>query len=961
MIARIEGGIIRNWKIISALVLTLAMIGAFAVFGAEDSSADPINIGGGINYTLDETGGVYTASASWDKTTSEVTVEASVTHDEKTYVVKELKAFGKNAIVTKVTIKSNDQLTLAQGTLQKSSNLQIIELGEGITSLPKNFAASNTKLTTVNLSNVTTVGDAAFGGCTSLSSADLSKATSIGASAFDGCTSLSSADLSKATSIGATAFRGCTGLTSVDLSKATEIGKNAFLNCNALESVSLSPDLEIVGDTAFKSCIKLQSISLPGNILSVGTGMFQSCTGLSNVEFDPNFKTIGKSMFDGCTSLTVIDLKNVESVGINAFRNCTGLTSVVIPDSVKAIGNMAFESCTSLSSCNLGSSLESLGYQVFKDCPLITGKMVIPATLATISLHMTGIPTFPKNLSEIEVEEGNTVFASKDGILYDADLKTVLYCPGAKTGEVIISASVGAYAFTGCHLSRITILDGAVTIGNVAFEADYDDPTLEELILPDSLESIGPNIVAGQTNLKAIILPSELGSLGNIFSGLTGLEYVVFPSTAFVALSANTLNGATFYYSDNTIVPANAANDSINTLQGLRFVWDGTTAGNFYQITDDQVLLTMNVKGELSYRALSKESAVITESPVASEHMVFKGWFCDSEFKNLYDDTVVPTTDIVVYALFVLETHTVTYILDGEEIAVEVYEYGAEVPLLQTPVKIGYTVGAWASENVVPVDGSFTIGEFDIVFAAASVVNPYTITFDSAGGSAIDAIVSDYGATITAPAAPSREGYSFLKWDSIIPTTMPANDMTVKAIWAVVAVADKDGASTVVLDSNTDSFIPSVETKVITVKLSENTSVKVDNAEELAGKTVVSKVESVSNKSGITGAAYEFTFTADGETYNGKIQVTLPYIKEKGKDPAVYFWNGSESTKMTVVSSTDTSVTFETDHNSTYVVASESSSKGADGSEFMLAYGMMMAAGIIIAMLIGVIYYRKHA
>jgi hypothetical protein len=90
------------------------------------------------------------------------------------------------------------------------------------------------------------------------------------------------------------------------------------------------------------------------------------------------------------------------------------------------------------------------------------------------------------------------------------------------------------------------------------------------------------------------------------------------------------------------------------------------------------------------------------------------------------------------------------------------------------------------------------------------------------------------------------------------------------------------------------------------------------------------------------------------------MQVPLPYTREKGKDPAVYFWNGSESTKMTVVSSTDVSVTFETDHNSTYVVASESSSKGADGTEFMLAYGMMMVAGILIAMLIGVIYYRKQ-
>ena len=291
----------------------------------------------------------------------------------------------------------------------------------------------------------------------------------------------------------------------------------------------------------------------------------------------------------------------------------------------------------------------------------------------------------------------------------------------------------------------------------------------------------------------------------------------------------------------------------------------------------------------------------------------------------------------------------------------ETYEYGTNVALRAVPAKIGYTVTAWASESVDPVDGFFTIGEADVVFAATSIVNQYTITFDTAGGSAIAAITQDYNTSVTAPSAePSKDGYRFVKWDSEIPASMPANNVIIKAVWAIVAMVNEDGKSVVTLDSETNSFIPAADTKEITVEIRENTAVKVENASDLVGKTVVSKVEPVSNSTGVSGTAYEFTFTADGTQYNGKIQVTLPYTKEDGKEPVVYYWNGSESTKMNVVSSTETSVTFETDHNSTYVVASETPSKD-DGASFLLYFGILMIAGICVSLLVGFNFYRKKA
>ncbi|MBR1499290.1 MAG: InlB B-repeat-containing protein [Bacteroidaceae bacterium] len=65
------------------------------------------------------------------------------------------------------------------------------------------------------------------------------------------------------------------------------------------------------------------------------------------------------------------------------------------------------------------------------------------------------------------------------------------------------------------------------------------------------------------------------------------------------------------------------------------------------------------------------------------------------------------------------------------------------------------------------------------------VTTPYTITFDSNGGSPVESITLGYGSTITPPANPTREGYSFQGWEPELPTVMPQNNMTVTAKWAI--------------------------------------------------------------------------------------------------------------------------------------------------------------------------------
>mgnify|MGYP004599262453 CR=1 FL=1 len=100
--------------------------------------------------------------------------------------------------------------------------------------------------------------------------------------------------------------------------------------------------------------------------------------------------------------------------------------------------------------------------------------------------------------------------------------------------------------------------------------------------------------------------------------------------------------------------------------------------------------------------------------------------------------------------------------------------------------RTGHTQVGWAT-----VDGGEKVYGFEDVYAKNEALtlypvwntNKYTITFDTNGGSEIAPITQDYGTNITAPADPTREGYTFIGWDMEIPTTMPAENITLKAKW----------------------------------------------------------------------------------------------------------------------------------------------------------------------------------
>ena len=165
------------------------------------------------------------------------------------------------------------------------------------------------------------------------------------------------------------------------------------------------------------------------------------------------------------------------------------------------------------------------------------------------------------------------------------------------------------------------------------------------------------------------------------------------------------------------------------------------------------------------------------DAPAATPCYTFGGWNkADGTAWDYASDKV--TDNITLYAKWAANTYTITFdTAGGSEIAPITQDYGTVITAPEAPTREGYTFIGWDKEipTTMPAENMTVTAQWEI--------NQYTITFDTNGGSEIAPITQDYETAITAPANPTREGYTFMGWDQEIPKTMPAENITLKARW----------------------------------------------------------------------------------------------------------------------------------------------------------------------------------
>ena len=336
--------------------------------------------------------------------------------------------------------------------------------------------------------------------------------------------------------IGDYAFKNCAGLKSIEIPDSLELGiisEGMFYGCTSLETIKLPDNIREIENYAFANCKSLRSFIVPKDVTQISEGTFLNCESLSNITLRNEITAIESSAFAGC-GLTEIQLPSgITSIGEEAFAG-NKFTEIIIPSGVSKLGAGAFSGCGLLQSISVeennnnfsasngvlydkvGTTLllcpggkegsytlprrtTKIAESAFKDCKKIT-ELILPSGLTTIggkafsgmNLINIEIPAelerlspdafaYCSKLTEITVDEENTVFAAADGVLCDKNKEKVLVCPPGLE-KIVLSEkikSIEAGAITAGEKEQV--IDLPFYLEKIALSDDFKENVVFEV------------------------------------------------------------------------------------------------------------------------------------------------------------------------------------------------------------------------------------------------------------------------------------------------------------------------------------------------------------------------------------------------------------------------------------------------------------------------------------------------
>ena len=366
------------------------------------------------------------------------------------------------------------------------------------------------------------------------------------------------------------------------------------------------------------------------------------------------------------------------------------------------------------------------------------------------------------------------------------------------------------------------------------------------------LEVLNPDTL-GADGLKAVTLDLGGGTLGNSSEDIqiivkTGESFTAPASGGLTRPDGNT--GSYFMWLDgngNSYAPGASVPADVTT---LTVQWTAPT----YTVTLNAGNGTINSGNVTSY---TYGVGATLPTDVTRTGYTFKGWY---DSKNLTGSPVTAIGDTETgnkeyWAKWEINQYTITVKPENGKADITItQDYGTQITVPEAPTREGYTFTGWDRE--IPT----TMPAENMTVTAQWKINRYTITFDTAGGSEIAPITQDYGTAITAPADPTREGYTFIGWDKAIPATMPAEDLTITAQWRDIAVPTGEIK---IAENGWKSFLNTItfglffkDTQTVTITAADNSGEAVKIEYLLSDKALTE-----SELAGMTFTAYSAPFS----------------------------------------------------------------------------------------------------
>ena len=187
-------------------------------------------------------------------------------------------------------------------------------------------------------------------------------------------------------------------------------------------------------------------------------------------------------------------------------------------------------------------------------------------------------------------------------------------------------------------------------------------------------------------------------------------------------------------------------------------------------LTVNSYTITYTINGE-EYTAQTYEFGAVVSAPeyTVPEGHTFSGW-------NIPE--TMPAENLVLDAALTVNEYTVTYNINGEIYAIQVYAYGEEVFAPAYDVPDHFTFSGWDTPATMPAE--------NIVLDATLVEDgKYTVSF-MVDGETYFTFTGYEGDAITVPENPEKLGYTFDAWDGMPEDgVLPAANITVTAVWSV--------------------------------------------------------------------------------------------------------------------------------------------------------------------------------
>ncbi|MFR0857667.1 MAG: InlB B-repeat-containing protein [Oscillibacter sp.] len=323
-------------------------------------------------------------------------------------------------------------------------------------------------------------------------------------------------------------------------------------------------------------------------------------------------------------------------------------------------------------------------------------------------------------------------------------------------------------------------------------------------VLETKKTSIG-GAISGETFQTETVTFSRLGTRVVVRAAVPGNDLLTFEGLA-VGLGDFTANGTNYTYTlqndsgaTSTLVTAVSGNGEPVSINGQALSTGGSATVAIPNSGTTDIVVEIGTKtytltilrnsgtggGATSYTLTFDTNGGSTIAPITQDYgtaitapadptktgYTFAGW-------TPAIPTTMPAENMTIKAKWTVNQYTLTFDTNGgSAIAPITQDYGTAITAPADPTKTGYTFAGWTP--VIPT----TMPAENMTIKAKWTVNQYTLTFDTNGGSAIAPITQDYGTAITAPADPTKTGYTFAGWTPAIPATMPAENLTVTAQW----------------------------------------------------------------------------------------------------------------------------------------------------------------------------------